>query len=324
MPTPFEKSEQLASEVDALVAAAAHEILSDPINSERIHESINLLGKTWKEMRPALLKFYNTFTSTVDELANEQTTPRRAEGAILHACAALKEFANNLELHNRLPEDEAERREFLEQNQDDAASQILRKNAAIANKLRLDILPRGFTVSLAPILPLCSFNREKLARANVPFDNLNGYTVLNKQRTLGISFRFIKQQLESSISEETDPLLTKKVIKFLKSPTMDDKTFHTLDEVSKKVIDRYFQEAVDVFLSRNSSLEVVGVPHAWQGARWYWLVPKNELRVLRSCVFSNASKFDKWGFAFSRRDLTGSNAPKAPSMQEKLDRPVMN
>lgn len=298
MPTPFEQTEILHAAVDALCSAAASEILSDEgADTDRIHKLINTLGGKNAFLRDSLKVFWNTFNSVVDELANEVTTPRRAEGAVLRACAELKKAAN------AAPPAPGEERDY-QLEQDNGTADILRKNQAISNKLRLDLTARGFTVSLAPVLLLCGFDRRKLSQANVNFDNLNGYTVLNKQRVLGITYRFIIAQIEQQIADE-DPELVKK-FKRLKS-------IDSIDKRMKEAMDKFYAEAVETYLSRNSSMEVVGSPHAWNEARWYWLVPKGELRILRNCVFSSKSLFDKWGFAFSRRDVPTKPAHTPPA-----------
>ena len=173
---------------------------------------------------------------------------------------------------------------------------------------------KGFTVSLAPVLPLCAFSRDKLRGAGIPFELLSGYVVLTKQRVLGISFQFIKDRIEADLEDQTSDFA--KELKRTKSEDSVSARF-------KEKINEYYEHAVNTYKARNSQMEVVGQPNAWNHARWYWMVPKGELRLMRSCVFNDKALLNRWGFAFNSADLNKlkGQAPR-PAPVYDIDAPT--
>lgn len=265
----------------------------------RIVTQVQQLAAGYPDLKKAVVFLLNSVKSSIDELDNGDKPLARVRGDVLRACAALQERVNSL-VHDA-PDLQGDG------SYDDSARELLHKNERYENALRAGILSRGVYAGQAPIIPLAVFNREKLNRLGIsnslfsvgmPSTNRGdsamnrGYTVLNNQRVIGISFEYIRTAFERD-AEGVDPDIVSK-IKRLRS-------YEGLDSLMTKAFDAKFDEAMHQFKLRYPNTEQVGNPCVWNKARWYWVMPKRELALLRSAGASSGFALTRWDFAFPSR-----------------------
>lgn len=261
---------------------------------------VQQLAAGYPDLKKAVIFLLNSVKSSMDELDNGDKPIARVRGEVMRACSALQERVNQL-VHEApdLSDDGS---------YDGDARELLRKNERYENALRAGILSRGVYAGQAPIIPLSVFNREKLNRLGIsnslfsvgmPSTNRGdaamnrGYTVLNHQRVVGISFDYIRTAFERD-AEGVDPDIISK-IKRLRS-------YDGLDALMTKAFDAKFEEAMHQFKLRYPNTEQVGNPCVWNKARWYWVMPKRELALLRSAALSETKfSLSRWDFAFTSR-----------------------
>lgn len=252
----------------------------------------NVLGKECPDLRPAIKRAVNTTMSEIDQLEEGDQTPRITVNNIRKACAILREEANRI---IKVELESIDQGLTGEDRWDAEADQILKKNQVWENKLRAGILNKNTTMGIAPIIPMTNFNRDKLNRMGIPNDNLRGYTVLNQQRVLGITYDYVINAIEKS--KETDPLLVKKLKRV--------RTYESFDDVMKSAVDSMFDLALETYKARFPGTEQVGLHTSWNGARWYWIMKKRELAFLRSAALNEKNfQLKHWNFAFPSRMKT--------------------
>lgn len=167
-----------------------------------------------------------------------------------------------------------------ESGEEDAA--LLIKWRLNARHLRAELLQRGMAYGEAPIITRFPFDRNKLRRASLPFEVFAGYTVLTRQKVFGVSHAFIEDQYD--IENEAKP---------------------GKRNIPESVKVDIVKSALDLFLMRNPSLVALGeTAHPWEGGRWFWVMQRNMLPILRSCGLgsSTAGGLGVWGFGFESKD----------------------
>lgn len=249
------------------------------------------LGDAYVDLRKGIRHLVNVMNSEVDLFREGDQQARRSLGNVSRACALFREQVNVL-VHNSPGEDAP----TGEDSYDAHARDILQKNLSFENKLRAGILAKNVFMGIAPVLPLAAFDRAKLTRIGVPHDNFRGYAVINNQRVLGITYQYIFNLIEKQ-KEGDNPELVKQLKRL--------RTFESKDGALSKVVEEAFDNALAVFHAKFPGFEQVGNPCSWNNARWYWVMPKRELSLLRSAAFGVKSfRLDKWDFAFPSRTKT--------------------
>lgn len=180
---------------------------------------------------------------------------------------------------------------------DQEALEILRRSSKSETALRAGLLSQPVYLGFAPVIPLATFDHDKLRRIGIPSANFRGYVVLEQQRVLGISFAAVQHHAETlaKLGEGKEHLAKIKRAK----------NFESIDRATQAFLDSVYDSMIEVFFRKYPDLTQVGNPTAWNGARWYWVMKKRELALLRGAALSEKSfRLDRWDFAFASRART--------------------
>jgi len=178
-------------------------------------------------------------------------------------------------------------RKDLEGGQDERV-EFLRTARTIESRLQTAIMRKSVVVvSDAPILPMVSLSSARLRAAGIGCVDLvqregsrstalgpqalQGYVALTNQKVVGVSKAYIAELLEGATARGA--------------------------AAKEKLLEGAYQEVLDIFHARHPGHEVLGEPYAWWEARWFWLMPKRELAVLRR-VAGSSFAVKRWSFAF--------------------------
>lgn len=312
MASPFDIAQALKIDIDELVATANKSLTSPnakgTYSTTAVRQLVTPLLTQHKGLKPALTLFYNVFASLCSELTEEELRPSAA-------LAEMKKIQKNLV--------EAEQ-EYVAtlgnyaDRQEDSMSSLMTKNQKVRTRLQSEITKKPLLFTTAPILPMVSLNREKLAQAGIRFQNLQGYASLEEQRVIGISYDYVTKRLERIVQDVKDAaLIDPAILKNVPKTEKDlDKLFDlALGSISQTdsqalkllrnkeaLINHIFQDVLDTFMAKNPGYIAIGSPLAWWRARWYWVIPRAELAHLRNCSYGGNFAIDKWDFAFAARN----------------------
>lgn len=212
----------------------------------------------------------NTIVSVREGLASKEITKKTATEDLKSGIAEFQEALDAI-IESVDVSDSSE-----EQVIDDLPSLLkdqLTPYDSSANEIQVKLNKNGVFVGYAPVLPLCKppLSKEALKKNAFPFKDFGGYLILEKQLVVGFSNDYIRQHLNKKDKEAT-----------------------LLEEMLDTVKAKY----------RNMKLVEVGGLSGWYGAKWYWLLPESQLRLLRKSTIAgpNSSSFSvsKWSFPFFR------------------------
>lgn len=280
MATENEKYQTLLVDIEELIAVARRSITSPPAKLGRRSSAEvrtlmrGLLLLTPTDARPSLTRFFNAYSSVIDELNEGDLTQRDAEREFVKIERELSAISSALAPATQELSD---------------TTSALARNQKVRSKLQSLITRMPVVLSEAPIVPMVHLNVPKLQSVGIACtelipregsratglgtQSLQGYASLDKQRVVGISRAYIESIVEDKAAGAS---------RRLKEST---------------VIEEAFQDVLDTFHHKHPGYEVIGVPTSWWEARWYWVIPKRELITLRR-VGGTALSVSKWNFAF--------------------------
>lgn len=312
MASPFDTAQSLRIDIDELVATANRSLTSPSgkgaYSPTAVRQLITPLLNQHKGLKPALTIFYNAFASICSELKEGDLRPS----------AALTEMKL---IQRKLVEAEQEYVTTLgnyADRQDDNMSSLMSKNQKVRTRLQSEITKKPLLFTTAPVLPMVSLNREKLAHAGIRFQNLQGYASLEEQRVIGISYDYVTKRLERIVQDtkdavKLDPALLKNMPKSEKdldklfdlalgAISQSDSQALKLLRNKEALVNHIFKDVLDTFMAKNPGYIALGTPLSWWRARWYWVIPRTELAHLRNCSYGGSFAIDKWDFAFAARN----------------------
>lgn len=264
------------------------------------HTEVNQFGASYPDARKQLLILINSVYSEIEAYEDGEQSVVRMRGNIRRSAARFREFVNKLAIN--APDLNTPAGQDAQEEHD---RNVLQKNSEAEAKLRAGILGTGIYFNYAPVLPMASFDREKLKRLGFNVDTLSGYSVLNRQRVFGVSYDYLlRVLLNNEELIEKAPDLAKKIKRL--------KNVEKVDEAIAKYVNAAFSEIVETFQKRNPGYEQVGDHCSWNEARWVWFMPRRELALLRTAAWNESSfRLTRWNFAFR------STTRALPSIQKR-------
>lgn len=284
MSNDFERNQSLLVDIEDLIATALHSINSPPTqlgrrSSAEVRTRVRgLLLISPNEVKQTLTRFFNAYSSLIDELNEGDLSLRDAQREFTKISRELSGLTSTMLALTKTPDS------------DETTTSALARNQRERTKLQSLITRKPVVLTEAPIVPMVYLDVARLKQHGVPATNLvprdgsratglgthalQGYASLDKQRVVGISREYIE-----SIVDEKKAAGGKRRVK------------------EGPVIEAAFQEVLDMFHTKHPGYEVLGQPTSWWEARWYWVIPKRELVALRKASKS-ALGITKWDFAF--------------------------
>lgn len=265
---------ELQNDLEELFQLCILSFKNSPVKTSKATSAVAEIDKKHKGLRTDIVKFTNTYVSLAEELNDENISFERASRELVKAAALLKAGQESYTKKLKLKESQDHQHHI-----DEETTQLLKRNAKVRTELQSGIIAKGVYLGVAPVLPMVNLNGETLRRAGVPCSSLSGYVVLEKQKVLGISRRYVNNQIEQ-MKEMGDKRLAKNLKK------------------EPEVVNEVFDDLIQTWLAKHPGYTTVGTPCAWWEARWYWVIPTKELAFIRSAAYGGNFVLNKWDFAF--------------------------
>lgn len=248
------------------------------------------ISKDHTELRPKLLRVMNTYSSIVDEIVQADLTIPQARSEI---AKVMKPFDTVVSSYITANLDSVKG----SPNMDTEVKDARHRNASI--KAHLSALAKKGVPSevLAPVLPVfkqskfqivknagglqpiqdqtIGISRTALHKLGVPHSAMFGHTVLEKQTVICIPNSYVEKMVKDHSADQTK---------------IDKKKFEEINEL--------YSDVVEVFLHKHPGWEAIEPICTWGGARWYWIIDRKVITLIRKAIPGGTFAVTGWGFAF--------------------------
>jgi len=240
-----------------------------------------ILGHLRNAARPHNISLLNTITSVEEGLASAEIGPMKARKELAEAFAEYSQSITKALDSLVIPTQKDEKVAFDQVL--DRSTEVLLSFASQQEAILKRIREQGIVLTTAPVLTISSppLDVSKLKSNGFKAKSLSGYAVLEDQLVVGISVDVVLSRTTRKLSKDGS-----------KKPSTPEERNQIKEEFLDTVLQKY----------RNRKMIAVGGENSYEKSSWFWLVPSDNLRLLRSCTIVDHTvssvNFTKWGFPF--------------------------